>query len=327
MLARDNSVDPEIRAALDVFFSVVGEGGLEAIEDLDERRETFENLVRANQELQPPNDRVEYEDRQVPGPEGMPEVRVRIFRPTGSTPATPLPGIFFIHGGGMIMGTIESEASVPTMMTEEIGCVTVSVEYRLAPEHPHPAPVEDCYVGLAWTAANAVELGIDPERLAVYGGSAGGGLAAATALIARDRGGPKLAFQMLAYPMLDDRNISPSSHEITDLGVWDRSANQSGWRHLLGAAAGGDGVSAYAAPARAEDLTGLPPTYIDVGQLDVFRDEDIEYAARLMAAGVPTELYVYPHAVHGSEFFAPESKLGRRIVERRLRALRDAFEV
>jgi acetyl esterase/lipase len=178
-----------------------------------------------------------------------------------------------------------------------------------------------------WIASNAEKLGVDAERIAIYGGSAGGGLAAATALLARDQGEPVLAFQMLLYPMLDDRCQTPSSNEITDIGVWDRSANIEAWRHVLGDQQGSKDVSPYAAPARELDLRGLPPTYIDVGALDLFRDEAIEYAARLMQNGVPTELHVYPGAVHSSEVFAPEADVSRRVVSYRSAALRRALDM
>src|SRR5581483_950120 len=166
---------------------------------------------------------------------------------------------------------------------------------------PHPAPVEDCYAGLVWTVQHAGELGIDPARLVIGGASAGGGLAAATALLSRDRGGPRALLQLLVYPMLDDRNTTRSSHEIVDVGIWDRATNVGGWRALLGEAAGGDTVSHYAAPARASDLSNLPPAVIYVGTADLFRDEDIDYAQRLIHAGVPAELHVYPGAYHGFE--------------------------
>lgn len=181
----------------------------------------------------------------------------------------------------------------------------MSVGYRLAPEHPHPAPVEDCYAALRWMSDQASALGVDAGRLALYGGSAGGGLAAAVALPARDRGTPRPAFQMLPCPMLDDRNVTPSSHEITDIGIWDRAANLQGRQALLGDFDGADGVSPYAAPARADDLSGLPPTYLDAGELDLFRDENIDYATRLVRAGVPVELHVYPGGIHAGELPAP----------------------
>jgi acetyl esterase/lipase len=181
----------------------------------------------------------------------------------------------------------------------DIDCVVVSMQYRLAPEDPYPAGVEDCYAALVWTVQHADELGIDATRIAVGGESAGGGLAAATALLARDRKGPELVFQALTYPMLDDRNNTPSARELHDIPSWSQQHNDSAWRAVLGMKAGSPDVEPYAAPARATDLSGLPPTLIQVGEIDVFRDEDITYATRLLQAGVPTELHVYPGAYHG----------------------------
>src|SRR5579883_3059242 len=257
----------------------------------------------------PPLESVEAQDRTIPGPAGEPDVKVRIYRAKLAQPDTRVPGIFWIHGGGMVMGGLDGDNVRLSEWVEQIGCVAVSVDYRLAPENPHPAPVEDCYAALVWTAQHADELGIDPARLAIAGASAGGGLAAATALLSRDRGTPPLVFQLLIYPMLDDRNITPSSHEITDVGVWDRKTNINGWKALLGEQAGKDGVSHYAAPARATDFSRLPAAFIDVGTADLFRDEDIDYAQRLMQAGVLTELHVYPGAYHGFEGTAPNARI------------------
>ena len=233
---------------------------------------------------------------------------MRVYRPAG-LPGS-LPALLYIHGGGMVIGSVATEDAIARMLVARVGAVAVSVDYRLAPETEHPGPVEDCYAALAWMAGESATLGIDPQRLAVYGGSAGGNLAAAVALLARDRGGPALVFQMLLYPMLDDRCDTPSCREIQDIGIWDGWANREGFEALLGDRAGTDGVDAYAAPARAADLSGLPPTYIDVGELDSLRDEDVDYALRLLRAGVPTELHVYPGAYHGWEVFAPGADKG-----------------
>ncbi|MBT2429659.1 alpha/beta hydrolase [Streptomyces sp. ISL-112] len=278
-------------------------------------------MNRAALAAQPPNDRVEYEGLTAPGPADGPDVAVRIYRPVGSKGAGLLPGILYIHGGGMITGSIQTDHRQVLPLVEAVNAVVVSVEYRLAPEHPHPAPVEDCYAALLWMSDEASVLGIDPGRLALYGGSAGGGLAAGVALLARDRGTPRLVFQMLPYPMLDDRNITPSSHEITGIGIWDRAANLQGWQALLGDRAGTDQVSPYAAPARTNDLSGLPPAYLDVGELDLFRDESITYANRLMQAGVPVELHVYPGGIHAGELLAPDAELSTRITDYRMNAL------
>jgi acetyl esterase/lipase len=255
----------------------------------------------------------------VPGPAGAPDITVRIYRPRNATGT--LPGVYYIHGGGMILGDVAGEDPSASRICDGVGAVVVSVEYRLAPEHPHPAPVEDCYAGLVWMAKNSAELGFDPDRLAIYGGSAGGGLTLATALVARDRGGPALRFMMPIYPMIDDTNTTPSSREITDIGIWDRDGNIQAWQWYLG----GKDADAYAAPSRATDLTGLPPAFIDVGTVDLFRDEDIAFAQRLMQAGIPTELHVNPGSYHASETSAPDAALSRRIWATRIDALRRAL--
>jgi acetyl esterase/lipase len=313
---RRDLIDPDSRVPLDALLEVMP-GGLNAIPDIVQRRAAVASMLAAIEVA--PNPRVTFEDRTVPGPDGEPDISVRIYRPVEST--GQLPGIYFIHGGGMILGDIEGEDAAATRLCDEVGAVVVSVEYRLAPEHPHPAPVEDCYAGLMWTAKNASELGIDADRLAIFGASAGGGLALATALVARDRGGPQVRFLMPIYPMIDDRNQTPSSHEITDIGIWDRAGNIEAWAWYLG----GKEADEYAAPSRAEDVSGLPPTFIDVGTVDLFRDEDIAFAQRLMQAGVPTELHVYPGSYHASETFAPDAALSQRIWAVRLDALRRAL--
>ncbi len=180
---------------------------------------------------------------------------------------------------------------------ETFGVTIVSVDYRLAPEHPHPTPSEDCYAGLLWTVEHAEELGIDPRRLLVAGVSAGGGLAASLALMSRDRGGPALLGQLLICPMLDDRDDTESTRQF-ESGPWNRSNNRVAWSALLGHDGAGPNTSAYAAPARAADLSGLPPTYLEVGSAEVFRDENVEYASRLWAAGVATELHVWAGGFH-----------------------------
>lgn len=309
-------IDPESLGPLQADLAVLP-GGLGAIADIVERRARAKTLPGAPEVVE--NPRVTKEDRTVPGPPGEPDLRVRVYRPADASGV--LPGLYVIHGGGMIMGDVDGEDPVATTFCDELQAVVVSVEYRLAPEHPYPAGPEDCYAGLVWTAAHAADLGLDPGRLAVYGGSAGGGLALAVALMARDRGGPDLCFVMAPYPMVDDRNETPSSREVTDVGAWDRSTNVEAWGWYLG----GREADAYAAPTRAEDLSGLPPTYIDVGTVDLFLDEDVELAQRFLQAGVPTELHVLPGSYHASEKRAPEAALSRRIWALRTDALRRAL--
>ena len=313
-----NRIDPASSLPLEELLNTLP-GGFNAIEDIKERRNVINSLVRMMTAELPPIDNIVIEDRNIAAPDALLELVVRIYKPTGVS--GKLPGIFFIHGGGMIMGSIETENHKAAMLCETIQSIVVSVEYRLAPENPHPAPVQDCYKALVWMSENAIELGLDTDRLAIIGGSAGGGLAIGTALMARDQEFPKLSFQMANYPMIDDRNETPSSKEITDVGIWDRKANIEAWDWYLG----GKNADEYAAPARAIDLSGLPPTFIDVGELDLFRDEDIEFAKRLLQAGVTTELHVYPGAYHASESFAPEAELSKQIWTKRIEALKRAL--
>jgi acetyl esterase/lipase len=250
------------------------------------------------------------EDRYAPGPAGAPDVLVRLYRPPDLP--SPAAALYWVHGGGMILGSIAMNDDSCAAIADKLKILVASVEYRLAPEYPYPAPMEDCYAGLRWFAGAAAELGVDAAHIAIGGASAGGGLAAGLGLLARDRGEVAVAFQLLVYPMLDDRNITPSSHTVVDPKVWNRDANTVGWNAYLAGRAGADDVPAYAAPARATDLAGLPPTYINVGDLDLFVDEDIAYAQALMRAGVPVELHVYPGAFHGSNNFVSRAVLSRR---------------
>jgi acetyl esterase/lipase len=249
------------------------------------------------------------EERRVPGPDGAPDVTLLICHPTAA--AAAVGAIYYTHGAGMVMGDRRTGLDWVLDMAAPSRMAVVSVEYRLAPEHPDPAPIEDCYAGLVWTARHAAELAIDPDRIVVYGRSAGGGLAAGVALLARDRGGPPLFGQMLDAPMLDDRDDTVSSMQIDGIGVWDRTSNQTGWDALLGDRRGGGDVSSYAAPARASDLAGLPPTYIAVGSAEVFRDECVAYASRIWQDGGAAELHVWPGGFHGFDVIAPEAALSR----------------
>ncbi len=209
--------------------------------------------------------------------------------------------LLHIHGGGMVIGSARSMQQGPSGMAAALGIPVASVEYRLAPEAPFPAPQNDCYAALQWLAANADALGVDPARIGITGESAGGGLAAATALMARDLGGPALAAQFLTYPMLDHRTGSaacPYGNGVTGEFVWTRAHNQFGWEALRGDYAADDARKGWFSPSLAEDLAGLPPTWIGTGSLDLFLDEDLDYALRLVKAGVPVELHSYPGAIH-----------------------------
>jgi acetyl esterase/lipase len=260
----------------------------------------------------PLSDAVERTDHIVPGD---PDVVVRVHRPRGLEGA--LPCLYSIHGGGYVIGSYTMDDPRFDVWCPRFGCVGVSVEYRLSPETPYPGPLDDCYLGLKWVHEHHRELGVDPDRIGITGVSAGGGLAAAVALLARDRGEVPLQFQLLDCPMLDDRQTTPSS-QLEGLYVWTRESNTFGWQSYLGSRYGTDDVPAYAAAARADDLSGLPPAYVCVGGVDGFRDEDIAYAMRLNQAGVPTELHVFSGAPHGVMMFT-----GSAVAERYTRALDD----
>jgi acetyl esterase/lipase len=225
-------------------------------------------------------------------------IRMSLFQRARGEGAARHPAIYFIHGGGMMVGDRLSRIELALDWVEAFDAVCLSVGYRLAPEHPDPAPIEDCYAGLVWLFENADDWNIDPDRIIVCGVSAGGGLAAGTTLLARDRHTPPVMGQVLVSPMLDDRNDTPSAHQFADNDFWDHASNATGWRALLGSRAGGSGVSAHAAPARARDVLDLPPTILDVGSMELFRDEDVDYASRLMAAGVSVELHVWQGGFH-----------------------------
>jgi acetyl esterase/lipase len=260
---------------------------------------------------------IEVRELAVPGPAGAPDISLLVCRPRRLEGAAPV--VYLTHGGGMIMGDNRSGLLEILDWALELDLVVVSVEYRLAPDAPHPGPVQDCYAGLQWTVEHAEELGIDSARVVVAGHSAGGGLAAALALLARDRGGPALLGQFLACPMLDDRNETVSARQMEGRGVWDRVSNVTGWTALLGEERGGPEVSPYAAPARAADLSGLPPAFIDVGSAETFRDEAVSYASRLWAAGGVAELHVWPGGFHGYYSMAPHSRIAQETIAARVR--------
>jgi acetyl esterase/lipase len=305
--------DPELGAALAAVAERIPPSLTPA--DIETQRQRMAETRLSDDDLRR-GGAVELEELTVPGPAGAPAISLLICRPAGIDTAAP--GVYHTHGGGMILGDNRTGLAGLLDWVDRLGVIVVSVEYRLAPEHPFPAAVEDCYAGLVWTAANASELGIDPRRLLIAGASAGGGLAAAVSLMARDRRRPDLIGQVLMCPMLDDRNQTPSSYELEGVGVWDRVSNQTGWASLLGEKRGGDGVSPYAAPAREQDLSGLPPTFVDVGSVETFRDEDVDYAVRMWRAGGQAELHVWPGAFHGFDGLAPDAVLSRAAREARI---------
>ncbi len=264
------------------------------------------------------------EDRAVPGSAGAPEVPVRVYRPASMTGL--LPGIVQIHSGGFVTGGLDTDEGAAASIARSVGAVVVSVGYRLAPEHVYPAAVEDCYAALVWLAGSAAELGVDSDRIAVSGHSAGGGLAAAVALLARDRRGPTPAFQLLGFPQVDDRFETESMHAYVDTPVWHRRNAEASWAWYLGDTAkpGDPDVPPYAAPARADDLSGLPPAYVAACQFDPLRDEGLEYGRRLAQANVPVELHLYPGTFHGSTFVA-DADISQRMTADTVAALRRAL--
>ncbi|WP_030772623.1 MULTISPECIES: alpha/beta hydrolase [unclassified Streptomyces] len=309
-------IDPELRLAMAALGDAVREpltpGNLAAQQERDAatRPRPTVGELRADGLF-------EVDELRVPGR----DVTLVSARPAGAV--GPLPLLYYMHGGGMVVGNAPSV--LPQLLREwalPLGLAVISVEYGLAPQVQYPEPLEDCYAGLVRAAEHARELGIDADRIIIGGKSAGGGLAAALALLTRDRGGPAPIGQLLLCPMLDDRNTTFSSHQMAGVDVWDRTSNATGWQALLGDRCGAPDLSPYAAPARATDLSGLPPAYIDVGSVETFRDEDVAYADAIWRAGGQAELHVWPGAFHGFDSLAPEAALSQDARDARTRWLR-----
>jgi acetyl esterase/lipase len=289
---RRHAYDPELAPMAALLPAVMDFGNPAAIAAM--RTQGFEVMGS------PPPDRADVgkQDHRVPGPAGAPEVPIRVYTPLRAA-TVPRGCVLEIHGGGFMFGDIAMMDPWCQAVAGELDAVVVSVDYRLAPEHPYPSAPEDCYAALCWVAVHAAALGIDPARIVLAGQSAGGALAAATALLARDRNGPRACFQLLEIPVLDDRMDTPSMRAFTDTPLWNRPNAEWGWRHYLGALHGGE-VPCYAAPARATDLRGLPPAYVSVMEFDPLRDEGILYAMALLRDGVSVELHAFPGTFHGS---------------------------
>ncbi|GBR03272.1 alpha/beta hydrolase [Acetobacter oeni] len=303
-----NVVNPEF---LPVLAKMPSFDGLSA-RSLPEVREIFLISIRL-MEGKPQAD-VETQEEYVPGLNNAPDVRVLAYSPRKIAPNAP--AMVYIHGGGLVSGHPEVDDPKCQILASRLGMRIFSVDYRLAPEVRYPGAIEDCYAVLKWVNENAARLGINRDKVVVAGESAGGGLSAALSLMARDKGEYKLACQILIYPMLDDRTAT--KHDpASAFGeyVWTRSANKYAWQCYLGDAAGGDKTPAYASAARAENLAGLPPTFIGVGSMDLFLCEDLAYATRLMAAGVPTEVSVVPGAYHVFDMFVPDAELSKRFMD------------
>jgi acetyl esterase/lipase len=311
------TLDTEVAAALAPMAAAMADVVPPPVGDALSRRPLIEAVMAQTAALQSMPTDVNVTDFHTPAIDGAP-VLLRWYVKDGAPSG---PAVLYLHGGGIIAGSVDLYEGPVSRYVSDSGVSMLSVDYRRAPEHPYPTPVEDCYAGLRWLAANGGELGVDPARIAIMGDSAGGGLAAAVSLLARDRGGPGVSHQILIFPMLDDRNIRPDP-EIAPFAVWTYADNITGWAALLGDDVGGPNVPIYAAPARATDLSGLPYTYIEVGQLDIFRDEDLGYAERLGRAGVNVEFHLRPGAPHEFETFAYDTNIARRAVADRIRVLR-----
>lgn len=277
--------------------------------DMTVAREKYAELIVLMNSMVPPDPGVVKHDVVAPARGEHPPVKLRIFRPLGVEDV--LPCVYWTQGGGYVLTSPAMDDQWCEGIVAKHGCAVVSVDWRRAPEHPFPAASEDCYTGLSWIVAEGARIGIDTSRIVIGGHSSGGGSTASLALLVRDRGEFAVAHQMLIYPMLDDRNETPSSHAVTDANLWNRETNLLAWKHYLAGMPGKDNVSPYAAPARMQDLSGSIPASILTGTLDLFVDENILYAQRLMQAGIPTELHVYPGAPHAFDRIAPQAAVSR----------------
>jgi len=314
-------IDPELAAVLaELPMDPAGNLGDENMIQL--MRSTPEILAMLGTDL-PTDDRVTVKNAEVPGPPEASSVPVRIYTPKAGAKNKKKPALLYFHGGAFVIGDMYLEEQRCLRLAADAGCVVFSVDYRLAPENPFPAGVEDCYGALAWLGSQVKELGIDIDRIAVGGASAGGALSAAVAQMARDRSGVQLAFQLLIYPVIDDRMETPSMKAFSTTPVWTSGSNAQMWDHYLGVKR--DYVSNYAAPGRSNDLADLPPAYIMTAELDPLRDEGISYGQRLMQAGVAAELHCFAGACHGFDLIAPNIELSRRALDEQVLALARAL--
>lgn len=311
-------LDPQVAEALAPLVEAMAGMTPPPVGDVAARRAALEPLIAQVDAAQPMPTDVTITDHGLPTADGR-QIVLRWYTKQGAS-SEPGPAAIYFHGGGMILGNVGLFDGSIARYVSASGTPILSVDYRLAPEHPYPTQVEDAYAALAWLHKQAAELGVDPGRVAVFGDSAGGGLAAAVSILARDRQGPAIAKQILLMPMLDDRNLTPDAH-IAPFALWSCDDNRTGWGALLGEAIAGPEVPAYAAPARVVDPAGLPAAYIEVGQLDIFRDEDLTYALRLSQAGVPVEFHLHPGVPHEFEGFAFNTDVARRVMADRVRVL------
>jgi acetyl esterase/lipase len=310
------SLDPQVAAATEPLTALADGLARPAVGDVATRR----LMMEAGQEFME-SKRVMPADVTLTDYEASTEdgtaVAVRWYAKEGANPGS---AVVYLHGGGMMLSNIGLYDGTVARYVSASGVPFLSVEYRYAPEYPGLTPVEDSYVALCWLSDHAADLGVDPGRVAVMGDSAGGGIAAGLALLARDRSGPAIAQQILIYPMLDDRTTVPDP-ELVPFAGWTYEDNLTGWSALLGEAVGGLDVSPYAAPARMATAAGLPPVYVEVGELDILRNEGVEFARRTALAGVPTELHLHPGVPHGWDVVAPEADVTKRSLADRIRRL------
>ena len=307
-------IDLESMAALEKLL-LQFPGGLNAISDLSERRTALNSITKKLTDLEYSG--VEVIDFTVPSGDEHQSIPLRLYRSKSKSEMSPAPCLIYVHGGGMIMGNLETGNLNCLNFVRKFKLTVISIEYRKAPEFPYPSAIQDCLDAITWVINSSGSLGIDLSNLGIYGSSAGGGLVLGTVLKLRDQGRDVFKYMMPIYPMIDDSNTSLSSHEIIDIGVWDRKANVEAWGWYLS----GKGADGYAAPIRSKNLTNLPQCYSDVGEFDLFRDENSSFFTRLEDSGVITEFKIFPGAFHGSENLAPESGLSKEIWKSRFEAI------
>jgi len=321
-------IDPELKESLDLLLSTYP-GGLNAPETIEERRDLISTYLAQF----PRNEFVSRTDLKIKSQASGVDIPIRLYRPLNQSTSSRVDcAVIMIHGGGMVMGSIETDDANAAYLSLALDCLVVSIDYRLAPEHPYPAALDDCADVSAWVFDNTSDLKISPDKIVLYGGSAGGGLAIALGLRIRDQGLKQFALICAPYPMIDDRNQTPATFEITDLGVWDRRANIESWGWYLGQMPSSElnpefsRVDSYAAPARAEDLSGLAPIYTDVGDVDLFRDDVVDFVNRLRAAGNQVEFHLIPGMFHAGELFNPDAAISKALWKRRFAAITGAFD-
>ncbi|NKJ94731.1 alpha/beta hydrolase fold domain-containing protein [Rhizobium leguminosarum bv. viciae] len=310
------ALNSEIAAGLEKLANEIGPISPMPVGDVATRRSVYDELQRViHSKLDHPHD-VTVEDYETASEDGAP-LLLRWYSKKGSNPGS---AVVYCHGGGMMLSSVDVYDTVLARYVSFSGVPFLAVGYRKAPEAPAPIPVTDCHAGLRWLAEHAATLGVEPTRIAVMGDSGGGGIAASLAIYARDQHGPQIAKQILIYPMLDDRNTIPDAN-LTPFAPWSYDDNITGWTALLGPARGGPEVSPYGAAARLTNFSNLPNAYIDIGEMDIFRDETILYARNLLLAGVSTELHVHPGVAHAFEAFVPDAEIAQKVALDRIRVL------